>query len=74
MLHRLTCDTLVKVCDQLSSVIAQAHISEDHETVDTVVPALVSLWQLRWELNITAGDVAGASREAVAREEIGGVS
>jgi len=70
MLHKLTADTLVKVCDQLGAIVAQAHIAHDHETVDTVVPALAALWQLRWEMNITGGDVAGASRESVAREDL----
>lgn len=68
MLHRLTCDTLVKVCDQLGAVVAQAHLSHDNETVDGVMPALAGLWQLRWELNIIGGDVGGATRESVARE------
>lgn len=76
MLHKLTCDTLVKACDQLGAVVARAHVAGDHETIDDVVPVLASLWQLRWELNITAGEVAGASRDAVAREKFdeGGAS
>jgi hypothetical protein len=54
-LHQLTCDTVVKVCDQLSAVVAEAYIAGDHEMVNSVVPAIASLWQLRWELNVTGG-------------------
>ena len=68
MLQKLTCDTLVKVSDQIGAVLAQAHVAQDNETIDSLMPALASIWQLRWELNVTAGDVAGASKESVARE------
>jgi len=63
----LVADKVVIACDQLGELIASAQQNNTDDLIH-LLPLLQNLWELRWELFISAGDVSAepAMRRTVA--------
>lgn len=53
-----TCDKVVIACDQVGEMIATAQQTGDDGALLALLPMLQSLWELRWELFISPGEVS----------------
>lgn len=48
-------EQLAKACDQLAIALTTADQRDDHEMVDTILPAMTTLWSTRMELDSVGG-------------------
>lgn len=64
----LTRETLVRTTDKLGSLIATIHTDGGDDAEGTMIgmalDAFAELWKLRWELNVSSGEVRPAGEEA----------
>lgn len=52
--HAWLREKLTLACDQLGEAIASARQADNFDQLDVLTPALATLWNVRWELQLHA--------------------